>query len=930
LDSVKSAEEAIRHLESALGGTHAVEVETRAHALSAGSLFGRSSELGILEDALARLDSGSAACPGIAITGPSGSGKTRLVEELRGGVQVRGGAFIHVAGAAVEGHLMPVGTAVLRALETCGARGLEHLTRRTSAADPDSSGSLAAELESFLLERAAERPILIHFDDFHAASETVRSFVLGLLSSTHEALRRSPVRPRLLMVVSNRADGASGKARVDGLTEVHLEPFTPESSRAFLRSLFAGQEISGEVLDVLAGAGGGNPGFLLELAREVVERGIVRHSGTRWVFPASLKEVPLPASLQGVVVERWNALGPDLRALVEWLACSPSSIAVPVLARSTRLDIPGVSSRLHDLCLRGLVQLEAQGAAGQPARASLAHGDLRRAVEAGQEAERRRFLHQRLAQAIEEELGPTCVDDSSASESLAFHWLEAGNEAGFLRYASKASSALRRGGDFTRAVAFEQRIADVMPPDASAKKIKCLLRLSELHELGWDLERSRRNIEAALEIGGQILRPADRSALHRRLAGLAIAGNEHGSALREIAEARRALGSTEDAAARLALDALEAWAAWLELEGERSRAALARAEQVLASASFGTAREKAAAAGALNVIGALHHQLGRLREARAAQERQLALLDGPGSDQALAATRCALGGVLLDLGEATRARQELESALGAARRIGDRRTLCRARERLGELHLRHGDAKQALLITQACMQEAEALGNPAPRANALRTLGRIYLRAGQELDAETASMEALEIHTRERDLVQTPLTRILAGRVLLDRAQHAQALAHARTAQDESRALGMPIAEGLAVLLEEEVRLALGEAPALDRISAHLGRFQECGCAHEECELKLFAARAQLAAGAQEAARELLESAEGVLGRAGSHEQKARYNLLLALLEAESGRIESAVRRLSEVEAQSRNSVLPRLARQCKEARGHLEKEAVP
>ncbi len=922
-----SARATIQFLDDSLCGTSVVEVHSKAHGLATGALFGRGKETKVLEDMLEATVQARCESPCLVVEGAPGSGKTRLVDELRGSVQVQGGAFISVSGVAVEGHLRPVAEAVLRGLETIGASQLEALSKPLTATGAETCLDLTDGLERFVLDQARRRPIVIHFDDFHNSSGMLRSFVLGLVNSTHNEVKGDSPAIRLLIIVSQRPSARTTWLSQNGFTSFQLHPFTQDVAINFLERLFAQEQIPPGVTEPILRIATGNPGLLLELARELVERGLVRHNGTKWIFPSTLSEVPLPTSLTGILEERLQCLDGPSQALMEWIACTPDSMDSRVLGRCASMDDQELGPRLQELAGRGMVTLENPGR-DLDQRCSLAHHDLRATVRDRMEPERKKFMHQGIAQAVEEAGDESGAHDERTLEALAYHWLEAGNTAGFLRYAPRAALSLQRGGNFAQATSYHKRIADAMPENAAAKKIQSLARLSEMHELLWDLDQSRQDLEAMLTLGQNLLRPGDRSAIHRRLACLEIASHAPLKALASLHEARRLLGSGLDALSTLGLDAPEALAAWLSGDKRRCWEALGRAEKLLSSYIPGNPREKALLASAANQVASLHHQMGHLKKAHDIYLQQLGFIEELGAIQAEAATLSAIGGLFLDLGEPSRALENLTRSLDLSKRAGDRRTLCKARDRLGEYHLRHGDVRSALLAAQAGLQDAETLRSPSARANALRTLGRIYLRAGQDADAEQVTREALDLHLTQGDTLGVPFSRVELARVLLSRGETGPARDQASRAKEEAQRIGIALAEGLALLLLAEVAARESDEAEDSLLASASEIFETSGYRYELCESRAWRCLRALTQGKVALATRVLETLAPCVATSGSEEHRLCLRLMQSLILLEEGNIVESLRSISDIETRARNAVLPRLAKMCKDMIRQIQIEA--
>ena len=175
---------------------------------TAGTLVGRESELGHLEQTLDALDQGSAAC--LTVEGEPGIGKTRLLAELRARADARG--HLVLAGAAAEFEQdLPFGVFVdaLDAYVTSQELG-EH-----GALDPDlerelgqvlpslrdgDGGAAAIAEERFRAHRAVRRllrliaddqPLVLVLDDLHWSDGASIELIAALV-------RRQPEAPVLI------------------------------------------------------------------------------------------------------------------------------------------------------------------------------------------------------------------------------------------------------------------------------------------------------------------------------------------------------------------------------------------------------------------------------------------------------------------------------------------------------------------------------------------------------------------------------------------------------------------------------------------------------------------------------------------------------------------------------------------------------------
>lgn len=885
-DRFDTAALALEFLHQGLGLAQSAPTRSRSSDLDPGSLMFRDEQLQLLVERFRETAGSDSTSPCVLIQGASGSGKTRLVADLRRIVQVEGGAFIDVSGNAVRGHLLPVMERIRHGLETCGSSNLDSLQRLG-----ETGGDIASSLERALLEQATRIPVVIHFDDLQDASGSVRRFVLELLHTLGEVSTRTNDRPRLMLILSRQTGGTDLGLKTADLTTIALEPFSREQSRLFLERVFGQEGIPEEPLAMIVNAASGNPGLLLELARYLVEKNHVVRSGSHWIFPDTLAGVLLPENLGSVLEQRMESLDKLASEILEVICVAAVPVSAQVLACCLAKSEKRVSHVLERLQARGIIAVQSLDPVSpgsrpgeslqQPMRVyRVAHDGMRSTVAAKLAPEDTRSLHQSLARAFEAAVAGSPYQGERLGEILAHHWLAAGNQPAFLKYAPEAAQTLQRCGDLERAIEYHRQIFESLPADATASKVQSLVRLAEMHELLWDQGQSRANLQAILDFETNLLKPEDRAMTLRRIAAIEIARNDNKAALVNLNSARQALARPAEGLPGLALDAPEAWASWFCGDRERSQAALARAERVLETIAPGDLRQKALSASSAHFLASLHHSLGRLSKAEDTYRRIFVLTSDPKLLQAKGATHASYGGLLLDAGKPQAALMHLEAALKIAKQLGDRRSLCRTRERMGEYHLLHGDLKSAFQVVELGLEAATAVRHAAASASCLKTLGRIYLRAGLIDESSRTLEQALDLHRSAGDIIGVTFTRLYLARLRIVQARLDEALEEAETAGLDAARFDLAMAKGMALLLAVEARFLQSREVNLPALQEAKTLFQSSGFPGLFCEARLLEARMVIAAGQPELGLQKLSEIEVVLEASGSQEQRVLANNL--------------------------------------------------
>ncbi len=263
----------------------------------------------------------------VTILGPGGVGKTRLVQEFRGRTE---GAH------ALRGRALPYGTGVpfwslgetIR--EECGIRFGDPLDAArqklrdiagqlgVAGAVPALQAVLALGVEGPELTREAlfagmralfraltrRAPLLLILEDLHSADDVTLDFV----EHTADWIRDTPMlllilsRPELL---ERRPTWSGGKRST---TTLFLDPLGEDESRELARGLLGGKPAPEALLDLVLARASGNPLFMEEMLRSLIERGVLTEEKDQWVLTVPVDQVAIPDTVHAVIASRIDAL----------------------------------------------------------------------------------------------------------------------------------------------------------------------------------------------------------------------------------------------------------------------------------------------------------------------------------------------------------------------------------------------------------------------------------------------------------------------------------------------------------------------------------------------------------------------------------------------------------------------------------------------
>lgn len=755
-------------------------------------LIGREETLARLQQAFAEARSGHGAM--ILVSGEAGIGKSRLMQEFA--TRLQGRALV-LTGAGQPGAqtmpYQPIAQALRSGLQASAfalhirriwLAEASRLLPELCEVHPDLPPPLPAEpdeararlfealVQLTLGLAAAPRPTLLCLDDLHWADSATLDWLVYL--------GRQLQGGRLLVIGAYRSEEADAVielrhslARFGVLTELRLAGLDTAAILQLLRYLLGPMPDDEALADRLQKATGGNPFFLLETLRALME------SGRPLRQLADLGDLPLPDTVRQAIEARLRRLSSHARQILE---------AGAVLGLAFNLDGVRLTAGRRELeTMDGLDELVArQLLTEEPPAYRFQHELTRRAVEANLSPMRHQLLHRRAGRALEQ-LAPDQV------AAMAHHFDAGGEAKKALHYYSLAAQHAQS--------LFAWR-------EAEEHQSRMLVLLDQL-----DPQRSD---PAFLTQRGRVLvARADQRYFQSRLAER----DADLAALAALAE------SSGDEALRL--QALIHQARYLNLD--------ARYEKAIASAGEGLTlasqlNDPSVQCYLLNQIGFAHYFLGRPQQALATLEAALAL--APKTDREIRRhITHTLGYVHFHLGDYARALACHEAAYTAHQAVGDYNGMAWAGFDIAASHLEMGHFAEAQQHLDEGLALARQIGARPAEAYGLILLGCWNLHCGNYGSAlerfRQAQLTQEELRT-EHGRVASELGIGLAfyhlGDLLQARRCLESAVERARLIGHRRRLAEALIGLGLVAIAAGQLSAARGsldEAVALARQSDH-------------------------------------------------------------------------------------------------------------
>ncbi|TXL71103.1 hypothetical protein FHP25_31350 [Vineibacter terrae] len=340
-------------------------------------------------------------------------------------------------------------------------------------------------LRRLALGEARKRPVLLIFHDLHWIDGETQALLDGLVESLGSE--------RVLLLVTYRPEHRDGWGGKPCYGQLRLDALSAASAERFLQALLGDDPGLAPLKQLLAR--NGNPFFLEETVRTLVETGALAGQRGHYLLAQPIQAIQVPPSVQAVLAARIDRLSQEDKRLLQ---------TASVIGKEVPLALLQAVSELSNESLRGaLDRLKAAEFLDETELFpdllyAFKHALTLEVAYGGLLHERRRDLHGRIVGAIETQHRDRLEEQT---ERLAHHALrgELQHKAvGYLRQAgarSAARSALLDAQDW-----FEHALGvlQALPPDRATLEQGFEVRL-ELRHLLVQFGEARRSFERLRE-----------------------------------------------------------------------------------------------------------------------------------------------------------------------------------------------------------------------------------------------------------------------------------------------------------------------------------------------------------------------------------------------------------------------------------------------
>jgi DNA-binding NtrC family response regulator/tetratricopeptide (TPR) repeat protein/class 3 adenylate cyclase len=539
-----------------------------------------------------------------------------------------------------------------------------------------------------LLLRASQvQPLLVVVENLHWIDTATQAFLNRLVDSLPSA--------RLMLLVNYRPEYHHHWGSMTYYTQLRLDPLPPAYAEELLHDLLGEHPALTPLIQRLIARTEGNPFFLEESVRTLVETGVLGGERGAYHLAQALPSMQIPANVQTVLAARIDRLPPAVKRLLHMAAVIGTEVSVPLLQAIAELPAAAV----HD----GLRQLQTAEFLYETHLVSehvytFKHALTHEAAYGSLPQERRRGLHARIVEAVEA-LYPDRLAEQV--ERLAHHALQGEVwEKALVYYRQAGDKAMVRSAYREAVACFEQALT----------ALRHLPEQRHTQEQAIDLCD---DLSSALQALGEFRR---RFPYLREAETLAEVLGDQRRLWRIYTHMTHAFWTTGDYD-----NALTCGQRALSLAAAKDTVQQARVNGFLGTVYFS--------------LGDYRRAIDVFRQAIPSYEGELRHERFGGMMIASVRDRLWLLQCCIELGAFAEGVAYGEEAARIAETAGHLTSTVMTQDRLGLLAFRQGDLQHAIPVLEHALAQCRAADIPLYLPGIMATLGLAYVRSGQVTEA---------------------------------------------------------------------------------------------------------------------------------------------------------------------------------------------------
>ncbi|MBS3816481.1 MAG: tetratricopeptide repeat protein [Candidatus Thermoplasmatota archaeon] len=619
---------------------------------------------------------------------------------------------------------------------------------------------------------ATEKPVIVFIDDLQWADPTTLDLLHYLSRNTGEdsVLILGTYRPEDIV------EGLEGKTHQlktvmqdmgrEGLYEkIELERLDESVVSDFIEKMLGEIKLEKENIERFYKESEGNPFFLLEILRMLVDEGYIAEDEDVRRVTKPLDEVNIPSRVYDVVVRRLDRLGEEQRDLLECASVVGEEFESGVLERVSGMDRVKLLKDLNEIEKTHYLIHSFQK------KYEFDHSKIREVLYSRLNEELRQEYHRMVAESYEE-LYEDDIDE--VIENIGHHYYKAEDLRG-VKYLVDLGDKAKKAYSNEEAEQFYKHALSLIEGDEVEASKRVYVGLGEVYGRLGKYDDALESYQDVLEI---VEEDKKRAGLYGEIAGLLDEKGKYEGSLKHVEKGLSLVGKKDVERGKLlnrkgwvfmrmgdydrALEVFKEERDFAEERGEEKERAQSlhdmgsvylregddeKAEDLLQKAIH--VREEIedtkGLSESLNNLGIIYYNKGDLAKVLEYYERCLEIEEEIGDKHGIALSLVNIGNIYSDKGELDEALDYYEQSLEIEEEIGDKRGIATSLNNIALIYSEKGELDRALEYQKWSLEIEEEIGDKEGIALSLGNIGETHVKKENLEKAEKNAEKAFQI-----------------------------------------------------------------------------------------------------------------------------------------------------------------------------------------
>ena len=314
-------------------------------------------------------------------------------------------------------------------------------------------------IRSLLLRESRSRPLVIAIEDFQWIDRTSEEFLGQVIGGL-------PVAP-IMLVLLYRPEYSHPWTSKTCYSQIRVDEMSPETSVALVHAILKDGRPAPGLTQLILDRGAGNPLFIEEFTRALLDKGYIRRSDDQYVLGVKPDDILVPATVEGIIGSRIDGLKGPLKQTLQVSSVIGREFSATVLQMAIGMS-EGLQEALSELQSLELIYEkslfpETEYTFKHALTQDVAYGSLL--------VRSRKQIHERVGNAIEQ-LYPHRQDEFC--ETLAHHYSKAEDQEKAYRYYRLSGDKAFRNYSMSESFRYYKEALNVLVrlPDTRENKVR--------------------------------------------------------------------------------------------------------------------------------------------------------------------------------------------------------------------------------------------------------------------------------------------------------------------------------------------------------------------------------------------------------------------------------------------------------------------------